>query len=509
MKLFQIIKKDLKILIRSRLSALIVLLGPLLIVLLVGMAFNSSSVNNIKIYTYSGSYSELSNSLVDALIDQQFSVNKVNSENECIDSIKTGTSHICIVMPPDLSVKENTTNEITFYVDNSRVNFVYLVINEVNKKVSLQSKELGKTLAQELINVINNAEVKLIDTKDRIATLRSSNQKIGTDVSSIIGNIGNFAIDLNVTELRVTDLDSGNLSCSNCSSEYSSAISNIVNKLQGLQNQATQINAAKAEIQKSVDSIKSESDKSAENLDTLSESTNNMLAGINSLSVKQAENIVTPIKTSVKPISATNSNLNFLFPTLVALVIMFVSILLSATMVMREKKSRAYFRNFITPTNNFTFILGALITCLLILIIQLVIIFGQSLFIQNSLVSLAIFGSLFLMLLIIAILFILIGMFIGYIFNSEETVILASMSIAVLLIFLSNTILPIETIPLQLKWLAFLNPFVVADSILKKMLLFNSGISSVLAEIYLLVAYICLFLALVYLARIINKRKLV
>ena len=52
MKIFEIVKKDFKILIRSKLSALIILLGPLIIVSLIGMAFNNSSVNNIKIGTY-------------------------------------------------------------------------------------------------------------------------------------------------------------------------------------------------------------------------------------------------------------------------------------------------------------------------------------------------------------------------------------------------------------------------------------------------------------------------
>lgn len=508
MKIIQIAKKDIKILIRSRFSALIILLGPLFLVLLVGLAFNTSSVSNIKIYTYSISYSELSENLLNALKDQQFSLTKVNSEKDCIDSIKTGNSHVCMIIPADLKIESNKSNEIEFYVDNSRINLVYLVINEVSKKVSVQSKELGKGLAQGLLDVINNAEIKLLDSKDKITSIRSGNSKIGSESSNIADNINSFSLSINASELRVQDIKSGNLSCGNCSSEYKSVVDSIVTKLESIESDSSKINSAKDAIQKSIGSIKSENDKSSDFIDDISTSLNDILTSVNGIKVKEAESIVTPIKTIVKPISSSTSNLNFLFPTLVALVIMFVSILLSSTIVIREKKTRAYFRNFITPTNNFTFIIGTFLTCLFILVIQLSIIFGQGIFIQKSLlISSSLFGLL-LVLFIIAMLFIFVGMFIGYVFNSEETVILAAMSTSTLFLFISNAILPIETIPPELKWLALFNPFVVADSVLKKMLLFNSSLGLILTELYLLLAYVILLVSLIYLARVINKRKI-
>ena len=193
---------------------------------------------------------------------------------------------------------------------------------------------------------------------------------------------------------------------------------------------------------------------------------------------------------------------------MVALVIMFVSLLLSSTIVIREKRTRAYFRNFITPTNNFTFIMGTFMTILVILVVQLLIVFGQGLFVQKLQIASSVFNVLFI-LFITATTFILFGMFIGQAFQSEETVTLASMSTAALFLFISNTIFPIETIPVQLKWLALFNPFVIADSLLKKLLLFNASLGSLLTELYLLIAYIILLTTLVYLTRELNKRKLV
>ena len=71
-KLIEIIKKNLRLLIRSKSSALIVLFGPLLLILLISMAFNTSSLYDIKIGTYSDSYSELSNSIINNLNKNEF-----------------------------------------------------------------------------------------------------------------------------------------------------------------------------------------------------------------------------------------------------------------------------------------------------------------------------------------------------------------------------------------------------------------------------------------------------
>ena len=281
----------------------------------------------------------------------------------------------------------------------------------------------------------------------------------------------------------------------------------MIDRLQGLDDEISKANSAKDAIKQSIVVIKAKSSESSSEINTLDVNIKDVVSRINGIQVKEAENIVSPIKTSVKPISNSDSNLSFLFPTLVALVIMFVSLLLSSTIVIREKRTRAYFRNFITPTNNFTFIMGTFMTILVILVVQLLIVFGQGLFVQKLQIASSVFNVLFI-LFITATTFILFGMFIGQAFQSEETVTLASMSTAALFLFISNTIFPIETIPVQLKWLALFNPFVIADSLLKKLLLFNASLGSLLTELYLLIAYIILLITLVYLTRELNKRKL-
>ncbi|MBI2110221.1 hypothetical protein HYT51_00370, partial [Candidatus Woesearchaeota archaeon] len=89
-----------------------------------------------------------------------------------------------------------------------------------------------------------------------------------------------------------------------------------------------------------------------------------------------------------------------------------------------------------------------------------------------------------------------------------ETAILASMSVAAFLLFFSNTILPIETIPPSLKVLASFNPFVLGEAVMKKLILFQAPFSSLWFEFLMLIGYLSLFLVLTFLAKEIMKRRI-
>jgi len=65
-------------------------------------------------------------------------------------------------------------------------------------------------------------------------------------------------------------------------------------------------------------------------------------------------------------------------------------------------------------------------------------------------------------------------MVIGYLFKSEETAILGGVTVGFILIFVSNLIIPIESMPLLISKLAALNPFVIVSELLRKALLFDS-----------------------------------
>ncbi len=104
--------------------------------------------------------------------------------------------------------------------------------------------------------------------------------------------------------------------------------------------------------------------------------------------------------------------------------------------------------------------------------------------------------------------FILIGMTIGYLFSSQETAILAALFIISGSLFFSNTVLPLETISQYVKWIVALNPFVLGESILKKILIFGFSLEDLTDLLLNLVKFIVVMAVLTYASIKYYKKKL-
>ena len=136
---------------------------------------------------------------------------------------------------------------------------------------------------------------------------------------------------------------------------------------------------------------------------------------------------------------------------------------------------------------------------------QLIIILGisASLFKAQVLTSLPLTA---LILLLVITFFTFVGMIIGYIFTSEETSTLAAISIGSIFLFLSNVIMPLETMPETIRKIAAFNPFVIGESLLRKSIIFQSNISSLANELLILLGYsIILFLIIWVFQRAVRK----
>src|SRR3989338_4322080 len=82
------------------------------------------------------------------------------------------------------------------------------------------------------------------------------------------------------------------------------------------------------------------------------------------------------MSTKIEPVISEKTQLNYVFPTLMILIVMFVSMMLASTLEITEKTSRVYLKNFITPTSYLTFLISNFITNILVVLVQLTVIFG-------------------------------------------------------------------------------------------------------------------------------------
>src|SRR3989339_1349681 len=111
--LWLLTEKNLKNLIRAKGSALIVIFAPLLIILILGLSFNTTSQFGLNIGVHSSSFTEDVTEFMDILKEEEFKIIKYESTlDECIEDIKNGFTHTCIEVPESFAIDGNTPKEI-------------------------------------------------------------------------------------------------------------------------------------------------------------------------------------------------------------------------------------------------------------------------------------------------------------------------------------------------------------------------------------------------------------
>ncbi len=546
--LFSLIKKNIKLLLRSKASALIIILGPLLVIFLVGAAFDNANTYGLNIGFYSEEYTDLTNSFISNLQEKEFKIVKYGSQDECVNDIKEGRIHACIIFPKDLEVPDvDRINEITYFVDYSRINLVWAITNVLNEKIEKKNSEISRDLVQILLDKLKLVKDKVTQEKAAVGNLNNEisgtkqiisnaqqqlnnidlksvniDQAIISNLSSNLDGLGkSIGQELNLTEDAIEELEDEIKSASYTNASQKDEIlaelkdvgkrlnatrnvltaNSSVDKttLQEVKAVLTNANQKLLEVQTKVNAAITSTDNAKNRLNEAIQSveraitmTNEVSAFLDSIAneideikIKNATTIVNPIITNIKPVTSRGTHLNYLFPSLIVMVVMFISLLLGTTLVMMEKNSPAYFRNFITPTKDFTFVFSTYLTTIMLVAIQLVIIISIAFYFFKSQISGAL-PLLALALFLIMTIFTLLGMITGYLFTSEETATLASISIGSVFLFLSGVILPLEAVPEYLRQIVNYNPFVLSEGIIREIILFRPAIN-ILAESFYLI----------------------
>ena len=486
LNLISIIKKNLKMLYRSKLSAAAIVITPLLIVLLAGTAFNSSSLQGVQISVYRNGSGNLTEEIIEDLEGEDYLIRNAKSKEECKGIVKDGDSQICLVFPKKLE-----GNKLDIYADNSRMDVAYFLMDEINSKVSSLSKEIGSDRASKILNSTDKVISILREQKEEVSSILDEVEDMESkaeDISSSTSNLSEIEDDLEDIKSDVESLDT-NESVDSITEDIDAAILSLPGDLD---DDAEDIKDSIGEIENDLENIESGLEEAISELETYE----GMSAG----------EISSPLQTEVLSLTPNTTNWKYLFPTFISLVVLLGSLILGSTIVMREKKSKAYFRNFITSTSSFTFFMGIYITCLIVLLLQIAIVFSSLIFILGMSIS-GIVLKILLFVLLSGTVFIFMGMTIGYLFNSEETIVLTSISMASLLIFFSNIILPAEAISGTFKNIARYNPLVIVNSVLRKVVLFNSALSSLLYEILILGGFIVALFVVALGLKILTKRK--
>ncbi len=554
-KLALIIKKNFLILVKSRWLSLVVVLGPLLIIFLTGIAFDNLNEYKINIGVYSGIYTEVTNSFISKLNTDQFRTIKSGSEAGCIDDAKMGFSHTCVIFPSNLTLG-GRNKDVMIYIDYSKLNLAWIVRDRLFSRVEEQSAEITRQLTENILS-------KLILTKNEISgdiilleVARDNEQGISDKINEaflLISGINTTAglneSDIDRLESKISSVKSafditidkatGNIEFSedivnsgefseSSEDDYLDELDELRDDIEGqrryvedlfspsfsgsINNTLGNIRLRVVKLNLNADAADLLISGSKANLYNVSQllslngkiinkmafSMDNVKNNLESIDMLSAEDIAAPVVANIKPLTSYNSYLNYIFPTLMAMAIMFASLLLSAIVVVMEFNTPAYFRNSISPTGKVVFFLASYLTnsslvgvqILIMLLISMLFFFSQ------------VMGNIFTTLAVcffIASFFIVLGMGIGYLFRTEQMSILAATFASSIFLFLSNVLTPIENMPEFFMRIVQFNPFIISVSLLRKSLLFGQSLIAINAEILYLVVF-TLSLLVVYAA---------
>jgi len=569
-------------------------MGPLLIIFIIGMAFNNQSLQNINIGLYVNSGLNETNTSIEITnpsilkihdsLNESFSVSYVTSLDACIKGVKIGAHHACIELPLGLDPEEvDADNYVHIYSDLSQINLAYSLLAEVSESVSLETKRLSLLFTENLIEEIRNSESTITTGNEQLSDVKTDLNSLGSDLDQARDRLGTMSLDAgsgfedledlpstaDSIDSRVTDLqslaevieddyddlvrdidnkqDDYDVDCENSTSDdcdelmveidtlsdtknlfenyltytgnSSDSLEDLLDEIRTIAYAASasynQLNTNLAHALTIRNSAISAIDDSTLSIDLLvsdvtsvSSDFSDLLSGYSEIKLKDSEKIVNPLNVSVHTVAKEGTFLDYSFPLLIILVISFLGILLSSNVIMIEKKSSAFFRNYITPVREFMFLISVYFVMMIIMIIDVIIVMLAATIFFNFSISLASLPSLLPAILIIATVFVLIGMSIGFIFKDEEGATITSIFLSTILFLFSPIVIPLENMSIILSKIASFSPLVLGMEVLKRILIFDVSILESGWAVLFLFVYIALLVFAIFSTHEFHKKRI-
>lgn len=234
------VKKDLNRLFSSQLSAGLLIAGPLLLIGLVGFAFQSNDLSDVTV----GIHSEIDGfeSTVQSLIQENgFNATFYENKETCIEDNKNGVTAACLSISG-----EPSKLEADVYLDFSRSQFAAAVLGKVKTAFKdLQRQKLSE-FADELQTNAGDLDTQLASFQDELSSTRTAI----TDMQDAVNNVN--------TSLESADKSLGSIP------EIQERLSRIDNQLNETERYLDDIDES---VEENKDAVETQQDKAATLLD--------------------------------------------------------------------------------------------------------------------------------------------------------------------------------------------------------------------------------------------------
>ena len=183
MKFISSVKTNLRLLMRSKGTLVALILGPLLLMVIAAMAFDSQNTYNLHVGTYAEKYSRDASNFIQQLTDNNFYVTKYSSSTECTEGLKRGVIVACMIFTKE------PDDQLALYIDYSKINLVDSLMSLLSSQLSAQSSISGANVTKELLARMENAREGLDQTRPVIVSLTTHNEQSTKKINEMIAGL--------------------------------------------------------------------------------------------------------------------------------------------------------------------------------------------------------------------------------------------------------------------------------------------------------------------------------
>jgi len=527
---YAILKRNFNIIINSKLSSIAIFLGPILLMVVVGVVLQNTELRAINVGIYSANWQEMrTDNFVQGFEGKIGQYTEENSLEACQSKVVNAEYNACIeIKKGQYNPLENlgaansadlgvASYQVTSYVDFSKTQIVWGVINRIQRVTDAQSLEMASTgildavsKIDNLINQIKTQRDNLNEIGQGLSNMESSIQNIENNANSVKSELSLARSDIKAMQNKLSSLKTFagiTIDMTNYINEIKFDLTNLDSKIaiaQSSTSSPSSIFSETTSLKGRITDMKNQVTSVISSMDEVISEWDN-LKGIDLTKVSR------PITSDYKSVLDSSESyggqslqtIDYLFPSFLMFFIIFVSLVFPATFIIRERTSKAYIRNATSKVKGRTFLIFNSLSCIIIISVQiLVILFISELFLNVSILN-NIRPIITIVLLAIGSLSLL-GVAVGYLFNNHENSIIGAIILSLMFLIFLPGITPTEMLPSPFSSLLKLLPSTIFESRLSMSILAGSGLSFSIGEI---VSIILTTLASIILITVLHNKK--
>ncbi|MBU0530436.1 MAG: ABC transporter permease [Candidatus Aenigmatarchaeota archaeon] len=509
-KIVSMILKDILVFFRDYRSFILLFITPLVIAGSIGIVYINSQPTDIHVILCSETertdmYYKVRQSMVDS--DMFWITEKDGNCNETIgNSIRASDARMGIIVNsyPFYGEMSHYNSSVQIIYDNAKPigmvvqSHLSLIASQASKEIINSTIGLAHDEITSTMSEVDVSLEKISSYLEELKALRNDLAELKNDISETIQIVERIDDMLISIDYMIDDLDDAvgdfeevedqiddaqsrlglilaTLEALNASQNVKDSVldlsttlnhmkttttntkNTLINSRNQIRNIRNQINVQ--ELLDAMDDMETELNRIILELDAVISLIEDSINDINSIKDYLSEQVDVvpqgyeePIKTDVVGYFGNQNYINFMFPTIIITILMWISVFLSSIAFIKQRNQGIIKRMSISPTRTLTIVIEKIFVYTIISLLFLPLIFLLGIYgfgIEISPYSILPIAFIYT---IASMTFVLQGLTIGSITKSENAATLCSLMLVVPLMFLSGTFFPEESLPSLLKW---------------------------------------------------------